>query len=51
MRPESCVCVAEPGLTFSTLLQLSLPHGLAPALVPELKNITVGGAVAGCAVE
>ncbi len=48
---ENRMCVTEPGVTFSTLLRLTLPHGLAPALVPELKNITVGGAVAGCAVE
>src|SRR5438094_722839 len=44
-------CVAEPGVTFRDLLNATLPHGLAPAIVPELEGITVGGAVAGCSVE
>ena len=44
-------CVAEPGVTFAELLNATLPHGLAPAVVPELEGITVGGAVAGCAIE
>ena len=44
-------CVAEPGVTFADLLNATLPHGLAPAVVPELEGITVGGAVAGCAIE
>ncbi|MEZ4295179.1 MAG: FAD-binding oxidoreductase [Polyangiaceae bacterium] len=48
---ERRVCTAEPGLSFSALLGHTLPHNLAPALVPELTHITVGGAVAGCAVE
>src|SRR5438093_31024 len=44
-------CVAEPGVTFRDLVNATLPHGLAPAIVPELEGITVGGAVAGCSVE
>jgi FAD/FMN-containing dehydrogenase len=44
-------CTAEPGVTFSELVRALLPHGLAPKLVPELETITIGGAVAGCAVE
>ncbi|TMB48726.1 MAG: FAD-binding oxidoreductase, partial [Deltaproteobacteria bacterium] len=44
-------CVAEPGVTFADLLNATLPHGLAPAVVPELEGITVGGAVVGCAIE
>lgn len=44
-------CVAEPGVTFADLLDVTLPHGLMPKLVPELKTITIGGAVAGCSVE
>jgi FAD/FMN-containing dehydrogenase len=44
-------CVAEPGLTFADLVERTLPHGLVPMLVPELKTITVGGAVSGCSVE
>jgi FAD/FMN-containing dehydrogenase len=44
-------CVAEPGVTFRELVDATLRHGLAPAIVPELEGITVGGAVAGCSVE
>ena len=44
-------CVAEPGVTFRDVVDATLPHGLAPAVVPELEGITVGGAVAGCAIE
>jgi len=44
-------CVVEPGITFRDLVAATLPHGLVPAVVPELEGITVGGGVAGCAVE
>lgn len=43
--------VAEPGVTFEQLVRATLPHGLVPTVVPELRGITVGGAVAGCSVE
>lgn len=45
------ICVAEPGITFSELVRATLPHGLVPFCVPELKTITIGGAVSGCSVE
>lgn len=48
---KAMICVAEPGLTFEALVRETLKVGLAPATVPELKTITVGGAVAGCSVE
>jgi FAD/FMN-containing dehydrogenase len=44
-------CVAEPGVTFADLVKATLPLGLLPCMVPELETITLGGAVAGCAVE
>lgn len=44
-------CTAEPGVPFSELVPMTLKHGLAPMLVPELKTITLGGAVSGCSVE
>jgi FAD/FMN-containing dehydrogenase len=44
-------CVAESGVTFFDLVKATLPHGLVPAVVPELKTITVGGAVSGCSIE
>src|SRR5918999_2772888 len=48
---DARTCVAEPGVTFADLVRATLPHGLVPAVVPELKDITIGGAVAGCSIE
>ena len=45
------VCIAEPGVTFSDLVKETLKHNLVPYTVPELKAITIGGAVAGCSIE
>ena len=45
------VCVAEASTSFSHLVRQTLPLGLMPKLVPELKTITVGGAISGCSVE
>ena len=44
-------CTAESGVAFSDLVEATLPLGLAPQTVPELKTITLGGAVSGCSVE
>jgi FAD/FMN-containing dehydrogenase len=44
-------CTAEPGVTFSDLVDATLPFGLVPIIVPELRTITIGGAVAGCSIE
>jgi FAD/FMN-containing dehydrogenase len=49
--PDRRICVAEPGVTFVALVAATLRHGLVPTVVPELKTITVGGAVAGCSIE
>ncbi len=49
--PVNRICVAEPGVTYVDLVAATLPHGLVPLCVPELKTITVGGAVAGCSIE
>lgn len=49
--PQGRCCVAEPGVTFEALVKETLKHDLIPLIVPELKTITVGGAVAGGAVE
>ncbi|OGQ22146.1 MAG: hypothetical protein A3I05_09620 [Deltaproteobacteria bacterium RIFCSPLOWO2_02_FULL_44_10] len=48
---EKKICIAEPGVTFSDLVKETLPLGFIPCLVPELKTITLGGAVSGCSVE
>lgn len=49
--PDRRVCVAESGVTFVALVAATLRHGLVPLIVPELKTITVGGAVSGCSIE
>ena len=48
---KAMTCTAEPGVTFSDLVKETLNYGLVPYLVPELKGITIGGAVVGCSVE
>ncbi len=48
---EKRFCIAEPGVTFVDLVRATMRHGLVPAVVPELKTITIGGAVAGCSIE
>jgi FAD/FMN-containing dehydrogenase len=49
--PKERVCIAEPGVTFSDLVHETMAYGLVPIVVPELKTITIGGAVAGCSLE
>lgn len=44
-------CTVEPGVTFEKLAEATLRHGLVPTVVPELRTITVGGAVSGCSLE
>jgi len=48
---EKQTCIAEPGVTFVDLVKATLRYGLVPFVVPELKTITIGGAVAGCSIE
>ncbi|MFZ5870942.1 MAG: FAD-binding oxidoreductase, partial [Actinomycetota bacterium] len=37
--------------TYETLVDATLPHGLAPLVVPQLRTITLGGAVTGLGIE
>jgi len=37
--------------TYEHLVDATLPHGLAPLCVPQLKTITLGGAVTGLGIE
>jgi FAD/FMN-containing dehydrogenase len=37
--------------TYEDFVKATLPHGLLPAVVPQLKTITVGGAVSGVGIE
>ncbi|HET7723380.1 MAG TPA: FAD-binding oxidoreductase [Propionibacteriaceae bacterium] len=48
---EHRLCVAESAVRFSQVVEATLEHGLLPKVVPELKGITLGGAVVGCSVE
>jgi FAD/FMN-containing dehydrogenase len=45
------IAVAESGVSFVELVAATMEHGLVPIVVPELKTITIGGAVAGCSIE
>jgi len=42
---------AEGLVTYEALVDATLPHGVMPAVVPELKTITLGGAAAGVGIE
>lgn len=48
---ENNLCTAESGVTFEKLVTATLEYGLIPKCVPELRTITIGGAVSGCSVE
>ncbi|ADP80760.1 FAD-binding oxidoreductase [Pseudofrankia inefficax] len=37
--------------TYEDLVAATLPHGLMPQVVPQLKTITIGGAVTGLGIE
>jgi len=40
------------GMTpYAALVDATLPHGVMPAVVPQLKSITIGGAVSGIGIE
>ena len=42
---------AEGMTSYEDLVEATLRHGLMPAVVPQLKTITLGGAVAGVGIE
>jgi FAD/FMN-containing dehydrogenase len=45
-------CVDAEGMTsYEELTRACLAHGVMPAVVPQLKTITLGGAVAGVGIE
>lgn len=48
---EKRIAIVEPRVTMEQLVKATLAHGLIPPVVPEFKNITVGGAVMGGAGE
>ncbi len=48
---EARVVEAEGMIPYVALTDATLAHGLVPAVVPQLKSITLGGAVAGVGIE
>jgi FAD/FMN-containing dehydrogenase len=42
---------AEGMAPYDALVEACLPHGVMPTVVPQLKTITLGGAVAGVGIE
>ena len=49
--PAQHLVEAEGMTTFVDLADATLAHGAMPAVVPQLKSITLGGAVAGVGIE
>ena len=49
--PRRMTADVEGMITYEALVDATLPHGLLPAVVPQLKTITVGGAVSGLGIE
>ncbi len=48
---DAGVAEVEGMTTYAALVDATLPYGLAPVIVPELKSITVGGAMTGVGIE
>ena len=51
VNPARMTADVEGMTTYEDLVSATLPHGLLPAVVPQLKTITVGGAVSGIGIE
>jgi FAD/FMN-containing dehydrogenase len=51
VNPDEGWVDVEGLTTFEALVAQTLPHGLMPAVVPQLKTITIGGAAAGVGIE
>ncbi len=49
--PESRTADVQGMCTYETLVAETLGHGLMPLVVPQLRTITVGGAVTGLGIE
>ena len=48
---ERLTADVEGMITYEALVEETLRYGLLPAVVPQLKTITVGGAVSGLGIE
>ncbi|MEU4433568.1 FAD-binding oxidoreductase [Nocardia rhamnosiphila] len=49
--PDSKTAEVAGMTTYEELVAATLPYGLAPLVVPQLKTITLGGAVTGLGIE
>ena len=49
--PVHMTADVEGMTTYEDFADATLPHGLLPAVVPQLKTITAGGAVSGVGIE
>src|SRR5215472_16995197 len=49
--PEARTAIVGGMTTYVDLVDATLPHGLMPLVVPQLKTITLGGAVSGLGIE
>src|SRR5580658_6311334 len=49
--PDARTALVGGMTTYEDLVDATLPHGLMPFVVPQLKTITIGGAVTGLGIE
>ncbi len=49
--PEARTADVQGMCTYEDLVDATLPHGLIPQVVPQLRTITLGGAVTGLGIE
>src|SRR5439155_13346806 len=49
--PDARTCDVQGMVTYERLVDATLPYGLMPLVVPQLKTITIGGAIAGLGIE
>ncbi|WP_435771106.1 FAD-binding oxidoreductase [Nocardioides sp. SYSU DS0651] len=49
--PDGPVAEVQGMCTYESLVDATLPHGLMPFVVPQLRTITLGGAVTGLGIE
>jgi FAD/FMN-containing dehydrogenase len=49
--PEAGTATVQGMTTYEHLVDATLPYGLMPLVVPELKTITLGGAITGLGIE
>ena len=51
VNPENDWMEVEAMTTYENLVNAALAHGVMPTVVPQLKSITIGGAVSGVGIE